>query len=182
MRLPHSWECRFDPCSWDEELTLPSWSVSSFPETQHTTRLSVGELWISTQPFPLCDQLSVCLSVITYTLNYHNILIYYNASTVLFLQKRSNHSSHLTLSHLIPTDLISFNWVEVSALWSDPVRCGCDQSDKTAHRLHSDWSHTQLTGSLHTAHSLPLSSDETRNAWQSLAYSPLSAAVSPPSK
>jgi len=62
-----------------------------------------------------------------------------------FLDRRlrsdlSVHITHLILYHLTSSQLTSFypNWEAVSALWSDPVRRGCDQSDKTA-RPTSFW-------------------------------------------
>jgi len=73
-------------------------------------------------------------------------------------------------SHPISADLIS-------AQLSDPVSRGCDQSDKTARpEPFANWVRR------FTAHSLPLSSDETRNAWQSLACNPRGPAVSPSSE
>jgi len=52
----------------------------------------------------------------------------------------SGNSGRVRISHLISSHLISshLNLVAVSAPWSDPVRRGCDQSDKTS-RPASFW-------------------------------------------
>jgi len=66
--------------------------------------------------------------------------VQHNIKNTKSIKERSYHSSHL-----ISSQLTSFHhqWVAVSALWSDPVRRGCDQSKRSRSQL------SRLTGRSH---------------------------------
>jgi len=56
------------------------------------------------------------------------------SETLRTLEERSCHSSHLRQPYLNSSDLIDsfyLNLAPVSAMLSDPVRCGCDEHDES---------------------------------------------------